>query len=50
MDNVTFQDIETPSGLETYAIIDHGNDEFTSMTKAQYEKEQLPPTVEETNQ
>ena len=34
MDNVTF--IEDSEGVE-HAIIDHGNGEFTSMTKAHYE-------------
>jgi hypothetical protein len=34
MDNVTF--ITDPEGVE-HAIIDHGNGEFTSMTKAHYE-------------
>ena len=34
MDNVTFFTDE--QGVE-HAIIDHGNEEFTSMTKAHYE-------------
>jgi hypothetical protein len=34
MDNVTFIEIE---GVE-HAIIDRGNGEFTSMTKAHYEE------------
>jgi hypothetical protein len=34
MDNVTF--IEDSQGVK-HAIIDHGNGEFTSMTKAHYE-------------
>jgi hypothetical protein len=33
MDNVTFIEVNG----EEHAIIDHGNDEFTSMTKAHYE-------------
>jgi hypothetical protein len=37
MDNVTFIEIDDARGTETYAIIDRGNDEFTSMTKAHYE-------------
>ena len=37
MDNVTFIEIENHGVTETYAIIDHGNEEFTSMTKAHYE-------------
>jgi len=36
MDNVTFIEIETPNGTETYAIIDRGNEEFTSMLKSTY--------------
>ena len=36
MDNVTFIEIE---GVE-HAIIDHGNDQFTSMPKAIYEAQQ----------
>jgi histidyl-tRNA synthetase len=41
MDNVTFIDIETPSGVETHAIIDRGNGEFTSMPKEVYEAQQV---------
>ena len=37
MDNVTFHDIETSSGIESYALIDNGNGNFISMTKATYE-------------
>jgi hypothetical protein len=49
MDNVTFIEIEYPTGVFTeFAIIDHGNEQFTSMTKAEYDKEQLQPIVEET--
>jgi hypothetical protein len=33
MDKVTFIEVNG----EDHAIIDHGNDEFTSMTKAHYE-------------
>lgn len=40
MDNVTFQDIETATGIETYAIIDRGNEEFTSMLKSTYDEMQ----------
>ena len=41
MDNVTFIEITDPlTGVITeYAIIDHGTGEFTSMTKAEYDKE-----------
>jgi hypothetical protein len=40
MNNVTFVEMETMSGKETHAIIDRGNGEFTSMTKAHYEAQQ----------
>jgi hypothetical protein len=39
MDNVTFIYVEGMDGLVEYAIIDHGNGDFTSMTKAEYDKE-----------
>ena len=43
MDNVTFQDFFSASGQPvTVAIIDRGNGEFTSMTKADYEASTLP--------
>jgi hypothetical protein len=38
MDNVTFIEIERISGLETFAIIDRGNNEFTSMPKSVYDE------------
>jgi hypothetical protein len=38
MDNVTFIEIETITGVETHAIIDHGNGEFTSMLKSTYDE------------
>ena len=37
MDNVTFIEVETLDGVETHAIIDRGNGEFTSMLKETYE-------------
>ena len=38
MDNVTFIKVAGLDGVEVeHAIIDHGNDQFTSMTKAHYE-------------
>ena len=40
MENVTFIEVETMAGIETYAIIDRGNNEFTSMTKATYDAQQ----------
>jgi len=41
MNNVSFIDYTDPmSGVTTtFAIIDWGNQQFTSMTKAEYEKE-----------
>jgi hypothetical protein len=38
MNNVTFMEITNPITSEVieYAIIDRGNNEFTSMTKVQY--------------
>jgi hypothetical protein len=36
MDNVTFLEIE---GVE-HAIIDHGNEQFTSMPKSEYDRQQ----------
>ena len=38
MNNVTFIEVETLAGTETHAIIDRGNGEFTSMTKAHYDE------------
>jgi hypothetical protein len=40
MDNVTFIEIETLSGVQIHAIIDRGNDEFTSMLKSTYDEQQ----------
>lgn len=41
MDNVIFQDIKIMDGtIVTYAIIDRGNNEFTSMTKEYYDAQQ----------
>jgi hypothetical protein len=40
MDKVTFIEIEGIAGIETHAIIDHGNEQFTSMLKSTYEKQQ----------
>jgi hypothetical protein len=40
MDNVTFIEVESMGITQTYVIIDHGNDQFTSMTKAHYEAQQ----------
>ena len=43
MDTVTYQDFPNRDGsTTTYAIIDKGNGEFTSMLKADYEASTLP--------
>lgn len=42
MDNVTFIEID---GQE-HAIIDHGNEEFTSMLKSTYEAQQVEHLTE----
>jgi hypothetical protein len=46
MDNVTFIELEQLNGIETFAIIDHGNGQFTSMTKAYYEAQQVQDSTE----
>ena len=39
MDNVTFITTENPDGTTTeYAIIDRGNEEYTSMLKSTYDE------------
>ncbi len=40
MSDVTFLDIETLSGVETHAIIEHADGSFTSMLKSTYEARQ----------
>jgi hypothetical protein len=40
MDKVTFIEVETLGGVQTHAIIDHGNEQFTSMLKAEYDRRQ----------
>jgi hypothetical protein len=40
MNNVTFIQVEGLNGLEEHAIIDHGNETFTSMLKTTYEAQQ----------
>ena len=40
MDNVTFIEVETMGVTETHAIIDRGNNEFTSMLKSTYDAQQ----------
>jgi hypothetical protein len=40
--------IETPDGIQTHAIIDRGNNEFTSMLKSTYDAQQaqaVTPTL-----
>lgn len=53
MDNVTFIEIENREGVETYAIINRGNGEFTSMLKSTYDEmiaaQENQPTIEVTN-
>ena len=38
MEKITFIEIETMSGLETIAVIDRGNGEFTSMPKSVWDE------------
>jgi hypothetical protein len=38
MTNVEIIEIETLNGTETHVIIDRGNGEFTSMTKAHWDE------------
>jgi hypothetical protein len=39
MESVEFIDVELPDGTsQTYAIIDRGNNEFTSMPKSVYDE------------
>jgi hypothetical protein len=48
MNDVIFIEIETINGVETHAIIDRGNKEFTSMLKSTYDAmqaEQSTPIV-----
>jgi hypothetical protein len=41
MENVTFIEVEFPAGTITeHAIIDHGNQQFTSMPKSEYDRQQ----------
>ena len=46
MNNVTFTEIQTPTGIETHAIIAHDDGSFTSMTKAHYEAQQVEHLTE----
>jgi len=47
MDKVTFIEVETLGGVETHAIIDRGNGEFTSMSKATYDEQQAANELNE---
>ena len=40
MDKVSFIEIESFGEITEHAIIDRGNGEFTSMSKAEYERQQ----------
>ena len=41
MDNVTFVTVDEVNGTSVeHAIIDHGNEQFTSMTKEEYDRQQ----------
>lgn len=46
MENVTFVEVELIGGIETHAIIDKGNNEFESMTKAEYDRRQVEHLTE----
>jgi hypothetical protein len=48
MENVTFIEVESFGVTETHAIIDHGNEQFTSMPKSEYDRlqaEQSTPNL-----
>ena len=48
MKNVTFLEIQSMGVTQTHAIIDHGNEQFTSMLKSTYDAmqtEQSTPNV-----
>jgi hypothetical protein len=42
MDNVTFSDVvdSFTNEVTTHVLIDHGNGEYTSMIKAEYDRQQ----------
>ena len=40
MENVKYIEIETLSGLETHAIIEHADGSYTSMPKSTYDEQQ----------
>ena len=47
MDKVTFIEIEGLDGIQTHAIIDRGNGEFTSMLKSTYDEQQAAIKINE---
>jgi len=47
MNKIKIIKIETSNGLEDHIIIDHGNDEFTSMPKTIYDKQQALNELDE---
>lgn len=47
MENVTFIEIETISGVETHAIIAHADGSFTSMLKSTYDEQQAAIKIHE---
>lgn len=40
MENIQVIEIKTSIGLETYVVIDNGNENFTSMLKSTYDEQQ----------
>ena len=44
MNNVTFIEIQTIGGLQVHAIIDNGDDSYTSMPKSVYDELQAKTT------
>ena len=46
MENVTIIEIEEHDTVVDYVLIDRGNNEFTSMTKAEYDRQQVEHLTE----
>lgn len=47
MEKIQIIDFENRFGIiDTYVIIDHGNEQFTSMTKAEYDRQQVEHLTE----
>jgi hypothetical protein len=40
MENIQIIEVQTSIGLETYVVIDNGNENFTTMLKATYDAQQ----------